>query len=358
MKKTALHNFIRNNVRGISAKNKINFFRQMSILTRAGITLLASLKILYRSSRGSIKQMIADTIELIEQGSNFSEISLYYVKFFDITMTSMIKAGEETGNLPIVMQQIYENLKRKQEIKKKVIGAMIMPTMTFFMAVGVIFFLSMFVIPKFSSFLSSMGAKLPPITLFVLEVSGYILKNWKMLLTNSAISLVVFFILYHFFPVFRNIIHHIFIKMPLVGSILIYTSIANFANSMSKLISSGVPLVDSLEIAKQGLWLLPLKSTVAKSSKIVLSGGDVSMAYLDDRILPPTVGDLIKAGEESGTLDSTFEQIAIIGNEEADYKIGILQAAIQPIMTVLVGGIVGVVAASLILGMVSLWART
>jgi type IV pilus assembly protein PilC len=186
MKKTPLGCFMRNNIRSISAKQRINFFRQMAILTKAGVTLLNSLHMLHRSSKGPIKRLIGDAIVLVEQGNDFSLIGKYYVKFFDRTIASMIRAGEQTGSLPEVMQQIFDNLTRSFAFKRKVQGAMMMPILTLLFAVGVVFFLSLYVIPQFAGFLENMGAELPPITRFVVDLSNYIVAHWKDLLIYAA----------------------------------------------------------------------------------------------------------------------------------------------------------------------------
>lgn len=356
MKKTPLAHFIRNNVRSISTKNRINFFRQMSILTRAGITLLDALKMMKRSSRGTIKQMITDMIELIEQGSEFSKIGEYYVKFYDKTIFSMLQAGEQTGTLPDVMRQVYLNLQRTYKFNRKIKGAMIMPMITLVIAIGVIFFMALFVIPNFSGFLSGMGAELPPITQFVVDMSDFIIREWKNILLYSFIVVAIFAGLYLFVKPFRYGMHIVFVYTPVVGPIILFSTLANFSNSMSRLLGSGVGVLDSLRIVNSSDGFLPFQKIVSKSSATVTSGRNMSVAFANNRLIPSIFSDLMQAGEESGNMDDAFEQLSNIYQEETNYKIEILEAMIQPIMTLFIGGIVGVIAASLILGMVALWA--
>jgi len=357
MKKTAFSQFIRNHVRSISAKNRINFFRQMAILTRAGITLLGALQMLRRSAKGPLKRLIGDAIDLIEQGNDFSKIGKYYVTFFDRTIASMLRAGEQTGMLPEVMQQVFENLERSSAFRRKVRGAMMMPLLTLVIAVGVVFFLALYVIPQFAGFLDNMGAELPPITRFVVDFSNYIVAHWKDLLLYAGSGAGTYFALYALIRPFRYAMHHLFLRLPLIGPLILFTALSNFANSMAKLIGSGIGVVESLRIADEGVRLLPLRTVLKRASDTVLAGGNVSTAFEQSRLLPSIFTDLLIAGEQSGTLDDVFEQLAVIYREEADYKIGALQGAIQPVMTILIGGIVGVVAASLILGMVALWSK-
>ncbi len=352
-----LSHFMRNHVRSISNKNRINFFRQMAILTRAGVGLLDALKMLHRSSKGPMKTMIGDTITLIEQGNDFSKISEYYVKFFDKTMSSMIRAGEQTGSLPETMQQLYENLKRSSEFSRKVKGAMTMPVITFVIAIGVLFFMALYVIPNFSGFLSAMGTDMPPLTQAVVDFSDYVINNWKNLLTYTIGGIVGFIALYSMVRPFKYMMHHVFIKTPLMGPIILYTSLSNFSNSMGKLVGTGIGVIDSIRVASEAGKLLPLNRVTERCIQIVTSGGDISTSFSQSNIVPSIYTDLLRAGELSGTLDHTFDQLAIIYREEADHKIATLQVMIQPIMTILIGGIVGVIAASLIMGMVALWAK-
>lgn len=357
MKTTKFAHFVRNNVRSISSKNRINFFRQMAILSRAGVGLLDGLKMLHRSAKGPLKALIADTITLIEQGSDFSKISEYYVKFFDKTMISMIRAGEQTGGLPETMQQIYENLKRSSEFTRKIKGAMTMPIITFVIAIAVLFFMALYVIPNFSGFLSSMGTEMPPLTQAVVNFSDFVIEKWQDILSYTLGTIAGFVALYTMIPPFKYMMHHIFIKTPLVGPIILYSALSNFSNTMGKLIGTGIGIVDSITIANQASKLLPVKKISERSIKIVISGGNISTAFSQSKIIPSIYSDLLRAGEMSGSLDTTFDQLAIIYREEADYKVSILQAMIQPIMTILIGGIVGIIAASLIMGMVALWAK-
>ncbi|WP_321778166.1 type II secretion system F family protein [Sulfurimonas sp.] len=355
MKKTPLAHFIRNNVRSVSAKNRINFFRQMSILTHAGITLLDALKMMRRSAKGPIKQMVCDMIQLIEQGNELSKISEYYVKFYDRTIASMLKAGEETGTLPEVMQQIYINLQRSYKFKRKIKGAMIMPLATLIIAIGVIFFMALYVIPAFSTFLEGMGSGLPPLTKFVVDTSNIIIKEWENILIYSFGFIFSFITIYSVIKPFKYGMHYLFLYIPVIGPIILFSTLSNFSNNMSKLLGSGIGVIESITIANGSDGLLPFKKIVDKVVGNVISGRHMSVAFAQDRLIPPIFNDLVQAGEESGNLDDAFEHLAYIYQEETDYKVEILESMIQPVMTILIGVIVGVVAASLVLGMVSLW---
>ena len=356
MKASGLMHFVRNYVRGISPKVKINFFRQMGILTNSGITLLKALKLMHKSVRGNMRYLLRDCIELIEQGNDFSKIGVYYISFFDKTTVAMIKAGEKSGNLPMILKQIFLSLEKKAKFKKKIIGAMMMPTFTFIFAVGVVFFMAIKVIPEFAKFLSSMGADLPPLTKMVLDISNFLLTYWKDMLLYFGIGVFISAFLYKSIKVLKYYVDYVFIHIPLIGSIAFLGSLASFSNSMATLLSSGVGLVDSLKISNEGVLLLPLNKVVKNAQAKIIAGGTLSSEFEKIHFIPIIFRDLLQAGEESGSMDETFGQLAMIYEEETNVKIELLQTAIQPIMTVLIGGIVGVIAASLILGMISMWA--
>jgi type IV pilus assembly protein PilC len=353
--KGAFH-FIRNHVKGISPKKKINFFRQMGILTGAGITILKALKMMYKSSRGNIKPMLRDAIDLIEQGNDFSKIGEYYTVFFDKTSVAMIKAGEQSGNLPTVFRQIFTNLEKKNKFKNRIIGAMMMPAFTFIFAIGVVFFMAIKVIPEFAKFLSSMGTDLPPLTQMVLKSSNFLLTYWQDIFIYTGVCIGAIVTIYVLVKPVRYVLDYILMHMPLMGPIALLGNLATFSNSMAKLIGSGVSLVESMKISKEGVTLLPFKKVVDDAGIVVTAGGTLSDPFNRARFIPIIYGDLLQAGEESGSLDETLAQLTIIYEEETEQKIAVLQAAIQPIMTILIGGLVGLIAASLILGMVSMWA--
>ncbi len=356
MKQNKLSHFYRNHVRSISEKQKINFFRQLGILTTAGVPILKALKLLHRSQKGQSKKLIGSTIDLIEQGEDFSSIGRYYTSFFDQAVLAMIVAGENSGNLPAIFEQIYETLQKKADFKRKIKGAMIMPVLTFVFAIGVIFFMALYVIPKFSGFLKGMGKDLPKLTQIVLDVSNFIVMYWKEIATYSGSAIAMMIVLYMLLKPLRIAMAYVLIFSPLVGPIALYSALTNFSSIMAKLIKSGVGIVESITIAGKGIRLLPLKIVIDASVQKVIKGGNFSKAFEESKIVPLIFSDLLRAGEESGNMDNALEQIAKIYREEADHKIAALQTAIQPIMTLLIGGLVGIVAASLILGMVAMWA--
>lgn len=355
MKAGGVMHFVRNHVRGISPKAKINFFRQMGILTNSGISILKALKLMHKSVRGNMRYLLRDSIALIEQGNDFSKIGLYYVAFFDKTTVAMIKAGEKSGNLPTILKQIFLNLDKKAKFKKKIIGAMMMPTLTFLIAVGVIFFMAIKVIPEFSKFLSTMGADLPPITQLVLNISSFLLAYWKDILLYIGAGVFTMIFLYKSIKVIKYYMDYLFIFVPLMGSIAFLGSLTSFSNSMSTLLKSGVGMVESIKISNEGVLLLPLKKVIENAQTKIIAGGTLSSEFEKAHFIPIIFKDLLQSGEESGSMDETFAQLATIYEEETEQRIAILQTAIQPIMTILIGGVVGVIAASLILGMISMW---
>ena len=355
MKNSGIEHILRNHITSIPAKKKINFFRQMGILTHAGIPLLQALKMLHKSAKGGMKRLLEDTMELIEQGQSFSSIGLYYPIFFDKTTLSMLSAGEDSGTLPQIFKEIYKNLEKKERFNRRIKGALLMPMFTLVFAIGVVFFIALHVIPAFTKFLESMGSRLPPITQSVLDISAFIIEYWKDMLTYAGVFIVVVVVVYKLVKPVRYGLDYVLMYSPLIGPIAIFSSLSNFSNSMEKLVGSGVGLVDSLQISNEGVGLLPFKTVINKVEESIVSGGRLHEPFEESRFVPVIYADLLYAGEEGGSMDDSFGQLAMIYEEEADLKISALQTAIQPIMTVLIGAIVGYVAASLILGMVSLW---
>ncbi|MBN2722352.1 MAG: type II secretion system F family protein [Campylobacterales bacterium] len=358
MKAKGAEHFYRNHIRKVPQKQKNNFFRLMGILMGAGVPVLKAVKMIQRSSRGNIKLLLKDAVALIEQGNDFSKIGRYYPVFFDKMTLSMIGAGEKSGNLPEIFKEVHHNLEKKAKFKRKIRGAMTMPIVTLLFAVGVVFFMAIKVIPAFSGFLSSMGAELPALTQMVLDISTYLLDNWKNIATYSAAVFVSLIVIYKASKQVRYYLDYVLIYTPLVGSIMLYSALTNFSNTMSKLIGSGVGLVESLEISMEGINLMPFKKVLENVKEVIISGGNFSVPFQEAKFVPLIYADILQAGEESGNLEDALVQLMNIYEEETNQRIFILEQAITPIMTLLIGLVVGVVAASLILGMVSLWSAT
>ncbi|GEM_PF-3357429 len=357
MQTTGVRHFIRNHVRGISPKVRINFFRQMAVLTGAGITLIKALEMLHRQSKGNLKYLIGDTINLIEQGGRFSTIGQYYTVFFDKTICSMLEAGEESGNIQMIFREIHHNLEINETFKKRLKGAMLVPLLTLLFAVGVVFYLSIKVVPEFSRFIESMGGELPTTTQYLLDFSGYMQQHWELIAQSIGLGVGVWLIAYKLIRPFRYGVQRLWLATPLFGTISLFSMLSLFSNSMEKLFGSGVGLVESLEIAKEGVKSLPLQAVIDRSMEGIIAGGSLSLAFEKASIVPLIYGDLLIAGEESGRLDDSFRELALIYREEADERIAILQRLIPPIMTLLIGGIVGMIAMSLLIGMMAMWAQ-
>ena len=357
MRAQGFEHFVRNRLRAIPIKVKLNFFRQIGMLTGAGIPILKTLKMLHKSAKSNMKALLKNAIDLIEQGNDFSKIGLYYPSFFDKTTIAMIKAGEQSGNLPEVFKQIFINLEKKDKFKSKIKGALKMPLFTLIFAIGVVFFMAIKVIPEFAKFLGSMGADLPPLTKMVLDISNYLIETWQDILIYSGAGLATIIVLYITIKPIRYALDYILIYIPLIGGISLFGNLASFSNTMAKLIGSGVGLTDSLKISKEGVTLLPLAKVINDAIDTIVAGGEFSQSFIAKKFIPDIYSDLLQAGEEGGNLDETLTQLTLIYEEETDIRIASLQSSIQPIMTIFIGLLVGTIAASLILGMVSLYSQ-
>ena len=348
-------NFKRNHLRSINEKRRINFFRQMGLLTGSGIPFVRALQLQRKSAKGALRPMLSEVIERLEEGSSITaSVSLYH-KFFDPFVRSMIKVGEESGMLPDILRRLSEILKERAAFKRKIVGALAMPLLTLVFAVGVVLFLGLYVIPNFAGLLAGVGADLPPLTQFVLDVSNYLVAKWKDILTNFFAVLAFVVVLHKTLKPVRYLADSTLLRIPVVGEIILYSALSQFAAMFGVLLKSGVDVVEALNIAKKSINSLPLLKVVDRSITVIVQGGSISGAYLSSRIIPPVFSELLESAEESGAMDKVLPELAGIYKEEADYKIGVLGASIQPVMTILIGGVVGVVAASLILGMIAMW---
>jgi type IV pilus assembly protein PilC len=338
----------------VSAKHLTLFTRQLSTLQDAGLPLLRSLKILENQQKpGVLKNSLMDVIEDIESGSTLSEAMAKHPKAFDRLYCNMVKAGEAGGALEAILQRLADFKEKSQTLKRRVKGAMVYPIVVIFVATAIVGFILYFIIPKFKAIFQDFGVDLPPMTEFLITASDFIIqKFWVMLLTPIAIWIFLKLL-------YRNrtgayILDRIKLKIPVMGQIVEKSTVARTMRTLGTLVQSGVPILDALSIVRDTAENAVFERAFTRIYESIREGETIAQPLKEARIVDDIVVNMIDVGEETGDLDTMLNKIADNYDEEVEVLVESLVSLLEPIMIVVLGGIIGFIVIALFMPLIQL----
>lgn len=338
----------------VSAKHLTLFTRQLSTLQDAGLPLLRSLKILENQQKpGVLKNALMDVIEDIESGSTLSEAMAKHPKAFDRLYCNMVKAGEAGGALEAILQRLADFKEKSQTLKRRVKGAMVYPIVVIFVATAIVGFILYFIIPKFKAIFQDFGVDLPPMTEFLITASDFIIqKFWVMLLTPIAIWIFLKLL-------YRNrtgayILDRIKLKIPVMGQIVEKSTVARTMRTLGTLVQSGVPILDALSIVRDTAENAVFERAFTRIYESIREGETIAQPLKEARIVDDIVVNMIDVGEETGDLDTMLNKIADNYDEEVEVLVESLVSLLEPIMIVVLGGIIGFIVIALFMPLIQL----
>jgi type IV pilus assembly protein PilC len=340
----------------VNAKSLTVFTRQLATLIDAGLPLLKGLNTLNRQEKHpTLKYAIAKMGESVESGSTFSEAIAAHPKIFSKLYVNMVKAGELGGVLEIVLARLAEFMEKAQRIKNKVVAAMFYPIIVLIIAVVILAFLLIFVVPQFKQIFKEMlGDKpLPPITVFVTDLSTFLLNN-ILYIIGAVVVIVVSFNLYKRTDGGRRNIDKLTLKIPLFGNLILLTGIARFCRTLGTLITSGVPILQALNITKETAGNTVLADAVAKVHDAVKEGENMAGPLEQSGVFPPMVVSMIDIGEETGRLPDMLIRVADVYEDEVDNAVAGITSILEPVMIVFLAVVVGTIVIALFLPLISI----
>jgi len=339
---------------GVKAKLLTTFTRQLSTLQDAGLPLLRSLRILEGQSKpGALKNSLMDVIEDIESGNTLSEAMAKQPKAFDNLYCNMVKAGEAGGALEVILQRLAEFQERAQSLKRKIKGAMIYPAAVITVAVAIVSFIMIFIIPKFKAIFEGFGVELPGITIMLINMSDWMMAYWYMLFIGP----IAFWL---FIKIVRKnktgafVVDWLAIRIPLVGKILHLGIIARVTRTLGTLIASGVPILEGLMIARDTSGNHVFERAFDNIYSAIREGETIAVPLREARIVDDMVVNMVDVGEETGALDDMLYKVADVYDEEVEVKVESLVSLLEPIMVVVLGLIVGFIVIALFLPLIKL----
>ncbi len=340
----------------IKSKTLMTFTRQLATLIDAGLPLLRGLTVLARQEKDPVlRRTITQLADSVQGGSTFSESLAQHPKIFNKLYINMVKAGELGGVLELVLNRLAEFQEKAQKIANKVKGAMAYPMIVLIIAILIMWFLLVFIVPKFEQIFKDMlGNKpLPELTQFVIGFSRSVQDNFIPII-GTIIGVIVAYQVFARSAAGRIILDKIKIKMPLLGDLLRKSAISRFTRTLGTLVESGVPILQALNITKDTAGNAVIADAITKVHDAVKEGESIVAPLETSGVFPPLVISMIDVGEETGQLPAMLLKIADVYDDEVDNAVAGLTAMLEPLMIVILALIVGTIVIALFMPLISI----
>ncbi|MCA9355958.1 type II secretion system F family protein [Candidatus Nomurabacteria bacterium] len=339
----------------VKTSEKMLFAKNLSNMLKAGLTLSRALNVFEKQTKNKeFKKIIASMISDIDKGASFSESMEKHKKVFSVIFVSMVRAGEESGQLSKTLLEIGQTLEKSYLLTKKVKGAMTYPSIIV-AAMGLIGVLMMiFVVPSLTSTFEGLGIELPPTTRFVIGISSLFINHPAVIFLGFAAFLggIVYMVKN---PKLKKYIQFIVLRLPVVKNIVKEMNAARTARTMASLLAAGVPVTRALEITHDVVQNVYFQRIIDKAREDVIKGIPISKIFKEHtEVYPVMLGEMMEVGEETGELSNMLDEIAIFYEGEVEQKTKDLSTIIEPVLMIFIGGAVGFFAISMLTPMYSI----
>jgi len=325
----------------VGEKDIVVFTRQLATMIDAGLPLVQCLEILgAQAEKAKFKEVIISVKEDVEKGSTFAEALERHPLVFNELFTNLIMAGEVGGLLDVILNRLSSYIEKAMKLKKRVKSAMVYPAAIVGVSVLVVVVLLVFVIPVFQRMFADFGAALPAPTQMVVSLSEFLRGN---ILFVIAGVIVAAYLLKRFYRTEkgRMMIDRIFLRLPVFGDLIRKVAVARFTRTLGTLVSSGVPILDGLNITAKASGNRVIEDAIKKARVSISEGKTIAGPLGESEVFPPMVIQMISVGETTGALDSMLSKIADFYDEEVDNTVGALTSLLEPMMMVFLGLLIG-----------------
>lgn len=343
--------------RGVGDKRVAIFTRQFSVMLDAGLPLVQCLEILGDQEENRVFQAIIKQVQSdVESGSSLAEAMRKHPKAFDELFVNMVAAGEAGGILDIILQRLSSYIEKVVKLKSQVKSALIYPVTVIVIACFVVFIILWKVIPVFAQLFAGLGSDLPFLTRMVISASNFVARYSIAIVPLIAIG-VILLQRWHKTPAGARVLDNLLLKTPVIGMLLRKIAVARFCRTLGTLTSSGVPILDGLEITAKTAGNAVIEDAVMAVRKSVEEGKTVSEPLADTKVFPPMVVQMINVGEQTGALDQMLAKIADFYEEEVDTAVAGLMKLIEPLMITVLGAIIGTIVTAMYLPLYSILSK-
>ena len=325
----------------VKTKELVIFVRQFATMINAGLPLVQCLEILgIQQENAEFKRILITIRQDVEGGSTFADALKKHPQVFDVLFVNLVAAGELGGVLDVILNRLALHMEKAEAIKGKVKSAMVYPIIVVCVAVIVVAVLMIFVIPTFSEMFLSFGGTLPAPTLIVIGMSNFFRGYWWVM----ACIIVGFLAAFKYaskVPKIRYQMDRIILKLPLFGPLLRKVAVAKFSRTLSTMISSGVPIMDGLEITSKSSGNMVIEEGIRNVRQAISEGKPMAEPLEATGLFPGMVVQMVSVGEATGALDNMLSKIADFYDEEVDAAVSALTASLEPLLMVFLGGTIG-----------------
>ena len=317
------------------------FTRQFATMIGAGLPMVQCLEILAQQSESpELREVIGKVKQSVQSGSTLADALSRHKKAFDDLYVSMVDAGEIGGALDQILLRLATYREKADALVRKVRGALVYPAVIVTVAIGVTFIMLTYIVPVFAKMFEGLGAELPAPTQMVLKLSAFLRNN----ILTGAILLILLCVFYRWYSRTnkgRLLIDKFKLKAPLLGSLLRKTAISRFTRTLGTLISSGVSILDALEITAKTAGNRVIQDAIKRSVVSIAEGETITHPLKETGVFPPMVTQMISVGEKTGGLDDMLQKIADFYDEEVDAAVAALTSIIEPVIIVVMGAVIG-----------------
>jgi len=326
---------------GVGTKDLLIFTRQFSVMIDAGLPLVQALDIIgTQNDNPAFRRVLLTIKSKVEAGSTFADALADHPKVFDELFVQLVRAGEIGGILDTILQRLGAYIEKNEKLKRRVKGAMIYPAIVMTIAVGVVGVLIAFVVPTFEKMFKDMGGALPGPTQALIDISHGFLANWP-LIVGIPLGLGIAFKFWISKGKGQEIWHNTVLKMPMFGPLIRKVAVARFTRTLGTMLSSGVPILDALEIVAKSAGNRTIERAILYVRAKISEGKNIATPLAETKVFPPMVVQMIGVGEATGAMDQMLSKIADFYDDEVDVAVSGLTSAIEPLMMVFLGGTVG-----------------
>ncbi len=327
---------------GVSGRDLAVFTRQFATMINAGLPLIKCLQIqLEQVTKPGFKNVLEHIISDVEGGSTLADAMRKHRAVFSELYVNMVAAGEQGGALDVILERLATYLEKSTEIVRKIRGAMIYPAMIVLVSIGAVAIILLFVIPTFAEMYAGMGAQLPLPTRIVIMMSNILRKNFLFIFA-ALIGLFFAVRAYYNTSKGREQIDALILRVPIFGDLALKQSIARFSRTLATLLGSGVAILDALEITAKTSGNKIIENAIMRARESISQGESIAVPLQKEkRLFPPMVVQMITIGEQTGGLDEMLNKVADFYDSEVDQAVSNLMAALEPIVIVFLGVIIG-----------------
>jgi type IV pilus assembly protein PilC len=326
----------------IEPRQRLDLFMQLEALLRAGVPLVQALDdVRQAAASAALAELVAQLRERIEAGATLSQALADHPSVFDAQVVGLVQAGEATGELPLVLQRIVASLKWRDELAAKVKKALTYPAFVAAVVAGVVAFLMIYLVPQLTQFLRTMGQALPLQTRLLIAVSEAFVSYWYVLVAAPPLAVAAVAAAARAHPGVRWRLHALSLALPMIGALLQKVALARLANTLGLMYRSGVPVLAALAQCEEVTGNLVIRESIARARDSIAAGMGIADAFEATGLLPPLLVRMLRVGERTGDLEGALDNVAYFFARDVDETVGRLQTLIEPVITVVLGAVLG-----------------